>query len=187
MKIKSIKFKTVKSTNDEAIKLIKKNSSQPTLIISEKQLKGRGRMGKKWISLKGNLFLSIFFEMRQNRIHLNQYTKLNAYLFKKILSKFIMKKIKIKWPNDLLIEQKKVCGILQEIIDHKKKKFMIVGVGINTLNSPINVGLKTTSLSNYSKKKVDNNKILKDIKKTYEKFIKQTESYNYLNLRKKIK
>ena len=64
---------------------------------------------------------------------------------------------------------------------------MIVGVGINTRNSPINVGFKTTNLSNYSKKKVDNNKILKDIKKTYEKFIKQTESHNYLDLRKKIK
>ena len=103
------------------------------------------------------------------------------------MSKYIFKKIKIKWPNDLLIEQKKVCGILQEIINHKEKKIMIVGVGINTLASPAIFELKTTNLSNYSKKRVDNNKILKDIKISYEKFISQIKKYNYLYLKEKIK
>ena len=186
MKIKSVKLKVVDSTNNEAIKLIKKNTTQPTLITSERQLKGRGRMGKKWISIKGNLFLTIFFEMSGSKINVKQYTKLNAYLISKILSKYIFKKIKVKWPNDLLIEQKKVCGILQEIINHKKKKFMIVGIGINTINSPINFKIKTTNLSNYSKKRVDNNKILKDIKNTYEKFIRQTRICNYLYLKRNI-
>ena len=71
MKIKLIKFKSVKSTNDIAIKLIKKNKTQPTLISSEKQTKGRGTMGKKWISQKGNLFISIFFEINQKKSILN--------------------------------------------------------------------------------------------------------------------
>ena len=57
MKIKVIRFKTVNSTNDIAIKLIKAKKINPALIISKKQTKGRGTMGKKWISLKGNLFL----------------------------------------------------------------------------------------------------------------------------------
>ena len=61
MKIKLLKFKKVKSTNDVAIKLIKKDLLKPTLILSEQQTKGRGTMGKKWISSKGNLFLSILF------------------------------------------------------------------------------------------------------------------------------
>ena len=59
---------------------------------------------------------------------------------------------------------KKVCGILQEIIAHEDKKFMIVGVGINTLVSPVIFEPQTTNLS-VIQKKVDNNKILKDIKK----------------------
>ncbi len=67
MKIKSIKFKSVKSTNDEAHKLIKKNYTQPTLISSDKQSRGRGTMGKRWLSMKGNLFLSIFFEINQKK------------------------------------------------------------------------------------------------------------------------
>ena len=187
MKIKSISHQNVESTNDEAIKLIKKNTSQPTMITSKRQSKGRGRMGKKWLSLKGNLFFSIFFEINEKKINFEQYTKLNAYLVRRVLSKYIFKKIKIKWPNDLLIEQKKVCGILQEIINHKEKKIMIVGVGINTLASPAIFELKTTNLSNYSKKRVDNNKILKDIKISYEKFISQIKKYNYLYLKEKIK
>ena len=187
MKIRSIKHQIVESTNNEAIKLIKKNIIQPTLITSKRQSKGRGRMGKKWHSLKGNLFFSIFFEINEKKIDFKQYSKLNAYLIRKVLSKYILKKIIIKWPNDLLIEQKKVCGILQEIINHEKKKFIIVGVGINTLTSPVIFKSKTTNLLSYSKKKVDNNKILKDIKKTYEEFINQIKRYNYLHIKEKIK
>ena len=187
MKIKSINHQNVESTNDEAIKLIKKNISQPTMITSKMQSKGRGQMGKKWLSLKGNLFFSIFFEINEKKINFKQYAKLNAYLVRGVLSKYIYKKIKIKWPNDLLIDQKKVCGILQEIINHKEKKFMIVGVGINTLASPVIFEPKTTNLSNYSKKRADNNKILKDIKKTYEIFINQIKRYNYLHIKENIK
>ena len=61
MKIRLKKFKTVKSTNDIAIRLIKKKISTPTLIIAERQTNGRGRIGKKWVSKKGNLFITIFF------------------------------------------------------------------------------------------------------------------------------
>ena len=62
MKIKLKKYKIVKSTNDVAIKLIKKNVVDPTLIISNKQTAGRGRVGKKWNSKEGNLFMTIFFK-----------------------------------------------------------------------------------------------------------------------------
>ena len=80
MKIKLIKFKTVKSTNDVALRIIKKGKLIPAIITSEKQTKGRGTMGKKWISKKGNLFLSIVFEINQQRINFKHYAILNAYL-----------------------------------------------------------------------------------------------------------
>ena len=60
MKIKIKKFKKVKSTNDIALKLIKQNISQPTLIITDEQTHGRGRIGKKWISKK-EIFLFLYF------------------------------------------------------------------------------------------------------------------------------
>ena len=67
MKLKLLKFNSVKSTNDIAIRLIKKKVKKPSLIFSKNQVKGRGTMGKKWISKKGNLFLSIFFEIKQKK------------------------------------------------------------------------------------------------------------------------
>ena len=87
MKLKIIKRKKVTSTNNLALKLIKKNFSKPTLIISQTQTNGRGTMGKKWVSIKGNLFISIFFEINQNKINFSQYALLNAYLFKNIIKK----------------------------------------------------------------------------------------------------
>ena len=87
MKLRLIKMKSVKSTNDTAIRLIKKNQFKPTLITSANQRKGRGTMGKKWISMKGNLFISIFFEINLKKINFKQFAILNAYLIRKIISR----------------------------------------------------------------------------------------------------
>ena len=66
MRFKKYKFKSVNSTNDVAIKLIK-NGKNTGIIVSDKQRKGRGRYGNKWISLKGNLFVSLFHQIRKKR------------------------------------------------------------------------------------------------------------------------
>ena len=89
MKIKIKNYKKVKSTNDVAIKLIKRNILEPTLITTEKQTNGRGRIGKKWISLKGNLFVTLFFEFDQKKINFKQFAVLNAFLLKKVISNII--------------------------------------------------------------------------------------------------
>ena len=73
MKFTLKSFKSVKSTNDTAINLIKKNFTKPTIVTSERQKKGRGTMGKKWVSQKGNLFLSIFFEINPSKINFKHY------------------------------------------------------------------------------------------------------------------
>ena len=108
MKIKVIKYKTVKSTNDVAHRLIHKNQYRPAIIFSDAQRKGRGTMGKKWVSQKGNIFLSILFQINKKKINFKQFSVLNAFLMKKIICKLILKKIDIKFPNDLLFEKKKI-------------------------------------------------------------------------------
>ena len=186
MKIKLIKFKSVKSTNDIAIKLIRKEKVQPTLIFSETQTKGRGTMGKKWISQKGNLFISIFFEIDQKRINFKQFAILNAFLLRKLLSKFISKKIKIKWHNDLLYKKEKISGILQEVITYNQKNYLIVGIGVNTNIVPKNKSFSSTSLKNIIDRKIDNKKILKNIKNNYEKFLIEIKKLSYKKLKKKM-
>ena len=186
MKLKIIKMKRVKSTNNIALKLIKRKKSKPTLITSLVQTKGRGTMGKKWISQKGNLFISIFFEINQKRINFKQYALLNAYLLQNIIKKFTNEKIDIKWPNDLMINRKKICGILQEVVNVNTRTFLIVGAGINTNTSPIIKNYKVTSLNSVLKKKINNYNILKIIVKDYEKFIQQAKKNSFIELKKKI-
>ena len=186
MQIKIKKFKKVQSTNDIAIKLIRKEKVQPTLIFSEIQTKGRGTMGKKWISQKGNLFISIFFEIDQKRINFKQFAILNAFLLRKLLSKFISKKVKIKWPNDLLYKKEKISGILQEVITYNQKKYLIVCIGVNTNIVPKNKSFSSTSLKNIIDRKIDNKKILKNIKNNYEKFLIEIKKLSYKKLKKKM-
>ena len=184
MKLRSLKFKSVKSTNDIAHKLIKKKNVKPTIIISEKQTKGRGTMGKKWVSKKGNLFLSIFFDMTKKKVDFKKFAVLNAYLLKSILVKKFSNKIKIKWPNDLLFNGKKICGILQEIVVNKGKKYLIIGIGINTNLDPNNRGFSSTSLKQITNKNIDNKKLFIMIKKKYEKFLFKANQNTFLELKK---
>ena len=184
MKVKLLRFKSVKSTNDIALKLTQKKNSIPTMIVSTTQTNGRGTMGKKWISQRGNLFISIFFEMNQKNINFKHFAILNAYLLQKVLSKYFSKKIKIKWPNDLLYNNKKICGILQEVVNYKDKNFLIVGIGVNTNLNPKNKSFSSTSLKKIIDKDIDNNKVLNNIKSTYEKFLTKAKSYSYLKLKK---
>ena len=179
-------MKQVQSTNNVALKLIKKNKTKPTLISSLVQTNGKGTMGKKWISKRGNLFISIYFKINQQKVNFRQYAVLNAYLFKNVIKKFSKKKIDIKWPNDLVVRKEKICGILQEVINFNDKTFLIVGVGINTNNSPIIKDYKATSLRSILKKKIDNTKILKLIVKNYEKFLNQTKKSNFTELKRKF-
>ena len=186
MKLRIIKMKRVQSTNSVALKLIKEKNLKPTLITSLVQTNGKGTMGKKWISQKGNLFISIFFEINQKRINFKQYALLNAYLFQNIIKEYTKKKIDIKWPNDLTVKKEKICGILQEVVNLNAKTFLIVGAGINTNSSPIIKNYKATSLSSILNKKIDNYKILKEVIKDYEKFILQTKKNSFFELKKKI-
>ena len=187
MKIKIKNYKKVKSTNDVAMKLIKRNILVPTLITTEKQTNGRGRIGKKWISLKGNLFITLFFEFDQKKINFKQYAVLNALLLKKLISKIISKKIKIKWPNDLLFNKLKFCGILQEVIKFDNFDYLIVGIGLNTNTFPQNKSFKSTCLKNILNKKIDNQKILKKIVIAYEKFLCEKNELSFSDLKMKYK
>ena len=147
MKLKLIKLNSVKSTNDEAIKLIKKNKLSPCLITAKRQTRGRGTMGKKWISEKGNLFISLFFQINSKNMKANKFSVLNPRIIKNILAKYSKNKISIKWPNDLLIKKRKLGGILQEVIEYRDKKFLIIGIGVNTKISPKNKSFNSISLS----------------------------------------
>ena len=92
MKLRQFNFIKVKSTNLTAIRLIKSTKNEFGLIISKFQSKGKGQYGRKWISYKGNIFLSIFYKLEKINLPLNSLTKINCLLVKDVISKYYKKK-----------------------------------------------------------------------------------------------
>ncbi len=169
MKFKKFKFKKVKSTNNTAIRIIKKTNYTSGMVTADTQIKGKGQYGRKWISLKGNLFVSFFNQLNNKNLSINVITKINCVLVKKLLSKFTNKKILFKKPNDLLIDNKKISGILQEIISVKNKKFLITGIGINITKNPNIKNYPATNLQVIAKKSISKNIIESKLKQIFEK------------------
>tara|TARA_B100000029_G_scaffold112706_1_gene104868 strand:+ start:1060 stop:1593 length:534 start_codon:yes stop_codon:yes gene_type:complete len=172
MLIKQFKYKLVNSTNDIAIKLIKKKNIKKGIVLAKVQKKGRGQRGKKWISYRGNLFVSIFFSLEKVNLSLKKLTITNAKIIINLLSKYYKKKIKIKLPNDILINNKKICGILQETIEKNGIKYIIVGIGLNLVKSPSIKNYPTTNLYELTKTKITVNKIFKELVIVYKNFFK---------------
>ena len=145
------------------------------MIICERQNNGRGQYGKRWISYKGNLFVSFFFKLKNLSISLKDLTQLNCLLVRKLLSIYYKKKIIFKKPNDLLIDKKKICGILQETLNKFDEKYLIVGIGINLIKSPKIKNYPTTNLYELLNKKISKNKVDNTLKKIFE--LKLTSLY----------
>ena len=168
MKFKIFRFKKVESTNNSAIRIIKNSNTDYGMIIANEQKNGRGQYGKKWISYKGNLFISFFYSLKKIDVSLKQLTKINCLLVKKLLSFYIKKKIILKKPNDLLVDRKKICGILQETLIKFDKKFLIIGIGINLIKSPYIRNYPTTNLSEMVHKDFKKIEIENKLKKIFE-------------------
>ena len=169
MKFKKFKFKKIKSTNNTAIRIIKETNCNFGMVVADTQQKGRGQYGRKWISSKGNLFVSFFNELNKTNLSISVITKINCLLVKKLLYKFTRKKILFKKPNDLLIDKKKISGILQEIIFIKDKKFLITGIGINIIKSPNIRIYPTTNLQEVTKKSISKLDVENKLKQLFEK------------------
>ena len=171
MRLKKFKFKKVNSTNNTAIRIIKNSNFKYGMVTADTQLSGKGQYGKKWVSNKGNLFVSFFHEIKNINISLSTLTKINCLLVKKTIEKYYKKKIVFKKPNDLLINKKKISGILQEIISISDKKFLIIGIGVNLVKSPKIKDYPTTSLFELTNNHINKSKFENQLKEIFEKHL----------------
>ena len=103
-------------------------------------------------------------------------------LVKKLVSEFYKGKILIKKPNDLLINKKKISGILQETLLKSDKIFIIVGIGINLNKSPDIKNYPTTNLFSLTNEKINTNNAVLRLKKIYEKYIPIFPKFNIKNI-----
>ena len=187
MKFKIFSYKSVTSTNDVAINLIKKKKKEFGYVFAENQTKGRGTYGKKWISEKGNLFLSLFFPLHEKYPSFDEFSIINPVIVFNIIKKFCNEEnLNLKFPNDILYNGKKICGLLQELITQKNRKFLIIGIGLNIVSNPnINNGYKATNIYLETNKKPSIMEIIDLIISSYENFLVNLSSYNYEDFKKK--
>ena len=187
MKFEIFKFESVTSTNDIAINLIKEQQKEVGWVYADTQTKGRGSHGKEWVSDKGNLFGSLFFPLENDYPTFNEFSIINPVIISNVIENYCKKEnLSIRWPNDILVNEKKICGILQELITLNRKKFLIIGIGINIVSNPkINNKYQATNIFSETKIKPPIKEIMDKIIFSYENFFLNLNSYSYLNFKKK--
>ena len=170
-----------------ALKLIQEEKKTIGYVYANIQTKGRGTHGRRWISDKGNLFGSLFFPLENNYPAFNEFSIINPVIISDVIKNYCKKKnVSIKWPNDIFVNRKKICGILQELITLNSKKFLIIGIGINIVSNPnINSEYQATNIFSEAKIKPAIREIMDKIIFSYENFFLNLNSYNYSSFKKK--
>jgi|TARA_B100000287_G_scaffold405115_1_gene428425 BirA family biotin operon repressor/biotin-[acetyl-CoA-carboxylase] ligase len=143
-------YKILKNTNIKAKNIYNKKKTN-IAIYTIKQTLGRGRLNRKWISNEGDLTCSFLLK---KKIEAENIGKVNLFIAYRIL--LLLKKklpeinFKIKWPNDIYVDNKKIGGILIETTITKKEiDFFIIGIGINIKSSPKHLDYETVSLKDF--------------------------------------
>ena len=125
-------FRSLDSTNEVAKQLATRGTKEGIVVLAERQSNGRGRLGRKWFSPEGGLWFSVVLRPSVEPKHAMKLTLLGSVAVVKTVNRLYGIGADIKWPNDVLIDQKKVCGILTETSIRKENlDFAVLGFGIN--------------------------------------------------------
>lgn len=125
-------FDTLESTNTEAAEHARRGADEGLCIVADEQTAGRGRQGRDWISEKGSgVFMSLVLRPKLDAKHLTLIPLMAAVAVYDVLLKGFLIEPDIKWPNDILVNEKKICGILAETVDTPDGLAVILGIGIN--------------------------------------------------------
>ena len=127
-------FEQIGSTNDEAVRWAKQGAPNLSLVLADEQTGGRGKNGRKWYSPPGaSLALSLIIAPEQTKPRsLPRLTALGALAVNAALKELYGLEAQIKWPNDVLVQRQKVCGVLVEAgWDGDQLQALVVGIGIN--------------------------------------------------------
>ena len=146
-------FSSIDSTNDY-LKAGAKDFPDKMMVLSEEQTKGRGRLGREWYSPKGEgLFLSVLLKPRMTMQESFRITGIAAVAVAEAIEEVTGLPAKIKWPNDILVHGKKVCGVLTEVSGELDSiNYIIVGVGINVNTRDFSRELKPRATSLFLEK-----------------------------------
>jgi len=173
----------VDSTNRLAKELAMHGAPEGMVVIAETQTRGRGRLGRKWVSPIGGLWFSIILRPNLHPAEAVKLTFLAGLAVAKVLSERLGLKVETKWPNDVLVNGRKICGILTEMSTARETvNFVVVGIGINVNFDVENVlpeALRKTATSLESElgRKIQLEELfrilLEELENLYEQFIRE--------------
>ncbi len=177
-------FNEVMSTNTVAKFLSMNGVENGSVIISEKQTKARGRSGKNWESPLGGVWLSLILNPKVDHSKIPLITLATGVAVENTLKRIGITNAEIKWPNDILINDKKVCGILTEAItSFNTIEKVIIGVGIDVNmaveNFPEELQENMTTLNDEFGEKIDENQLIKTFLQEFEKISEQFLNEEY--------
>ena len=177
-----VHHETVNSTMDMAFQMATEGAAEGTVVCAEGQARGRGRLGRSWASPKGKgIYLSIILRPKLSPSEVAKLTLLCAVALCDAIRNRTGLQTSIKWPNDVLIEGKKVAGILTELsAEMDRVKFIVIGIGLNVNTKSDTLPSGATSLRSELKKQISRVEITKEILKQIEKWylILQKEGFN---------
>ncbi|MDX2050732.1 MAG: biotin--[acetyl-CoA-carboxylase] ligase [Rickettsiaceae bacterium] len=178
----------IDSTNDEARRIAMSPGSPSYLVVcAKKQTFGRGRSGKQWESPLGNLFMSVIVPINRDLEQMSQLSFVVGLALERAILGFFNKyslrpQIELKWPNDVLLNDKKVAGILLESIDSNAKS-LVIGIGVNVTQMPFVRDKIITSLYNEGLRDLDNTDVLHAFMLNFETLYDEWNIGGFLSIR----
>lgn len=143
-------FDELDSTNEEAKRLARAGGCHGAVIWAKKQSAGRGRQGRNWVSAEGNLFVSVLLQPEKPLAELAELSFVAALAVQEAIAPMLPKpaELKTKWPNDILLDGKKISGILLESFrtEGSEQPWVVVGVGVNVDSFPPQTEFPATCL-----------------------------------------
>lgn len=148
LKPKIVRFESLPSTNTELSRLASEGAQEGLSIVADEQTAGRGRLQRAWSSPKGaGLYFSILFRPTIPACHWPLITFMAALAATDALKEASGLQTDIKWPNDLLSGDRKICGILAEAIETPTGRAVVVGIGINLTQDAFPAELRNVATS----------------------------------------
>lgn len=159
-------FHTIGSTMDTARDLIESGAEEGTIVVAESQNSGRGRLGREWFSPHGGIYFTLILKPKIAPAYAPRLNMMASVAVAKTLRRLLGLDARLKWPNDVLIKGRKVCGILAEMgAEMDAVKYVTIGVGINANFSIAKYGTKVASLKDLKGEEISRKEIFNSVVK----------------------
>ncbi len=178
---KIVYYETVHSTMDEAFELGVEGAPEGTVVCAEGQTKGRGRLGRSWASPKGKgIYMSIILRPQLSPSEVARLTLLCAVAVSEAIKKVTGLEPAIKWPNDLMVDNLKLAGILTELsAEVDQVKFVVVGIGLNVNSSTSQLPFGGTSIKTVLQKSFSRVEIIQEILRAFERWYERLKKEGF--------